>query len=181
MADRRIHPELRAQPVGVAALLSLAAGGLWAWHAHRPAQAPAVAVVELRGDLPQPGFYALPEPVHLSDALAVAGAAPLAEDRLLAQGDRVQLGPDGVVVDRTDAALALGLRLDLNGAPGSALETIPGLGPRKAAQIVEDRARRGPFASVDELDRVKGIGPATVAALRPYLEVGAPAPPTSAR
>lgn len=172
-----LSPERRAQPVGVGLLLALAAGGLWVARERAAEPEPPVAVVELRGDVPNPGFYALPEPAHLRDALAAAGApTDGVQDRPLQQGDRVALGPEGAQVARTDAALALGLRLDLNAASADALETLPGVGPRKAAQIAEDRARRGPFASVDELDRVKGIGPATVEQLRPYLEVGGATP-----
>jgi competence protein ComEA len=46
------------------------------------------------------------------------------------------------------------------------LETLPGIGPATAAAIVEHRERFGPFASVDDLDQVSGIGPAKLDALR---------------
>ena len=45
-------------------------------------------------------------------------------------------------------------------------EQLPGVGPATAAAIVAERERNGPFASVDELDRVRGIGPAKLEALR---------------
>lgn len=50
-------------------------------------------------------------------------------------------------------------RLDLNRATAEELDGLPGVGPAKAKAIVEDRERNGPFASVDEVERVKGIGP----------------------
>jgi competence protein ComEA len=52
---------------------------------------------------------------------------------------------------------------------------LPGVGPSLARAIILDRTARGPFHSIDDLARVKGIGPARLAALRPWLRVeGAP-------
>jgi len=45
------------------------------------------------------------------------------------------------------------------------LETVPGIGSARAAQIIAGR----PYGSVDELDRLQGIGPAQVESMRPFL------------
>jgi len=63
--------------------------------------------------------------------------------------------------------------VDLNQADVTALESLPGIGPALARRIVEERASR-PFASVAELKRVRGIGPATVARLEGAVIVGVP-------
>ena len=60
--------------------------------------------------------------------------------------------------------------LDLNRADTMALQALPGVGPALARRIVEAR-RTAPFRSVEELARVKGIGPATLARLRPLITV----------
>lgn len=65
--------------------------------------------------------------------------------------------------------------LDLNSATAEQLEALPGLGPAKARAIVDDRTKNGPFGSVDELDRVKGIGPKNIDKLRPLVAVAAAA------
>jgi competence protein ComEA len=65
--------------------------------------------------------------------------------------------------------------LDLNRASQDDLERLPGIGPGLAARIVDSRARRGIFGSVEDLRRVRGIGDATLSRLRPLLAVG-PAP-----
>lgn len=57
-------------------------------------------------------------------------------------------------------------RIDINTAARDALEALPGIGPTKAAAIVEDRDRNGPFASCADLARINGIGPATISSLR---------------
>jgi competence protein ComEA len=129
-------------------------------------------IVEVRGDVPAPGFYALAPPVTVSVALAAAGSACAAcTDDVLPSGTTIVVSPQGVQIVPMDAVLAFGLPIDVNHASVEALATIPGLGPSKAVAIVSDRASAGPFGSVEDLDRVKGIGPATVAALRPFVTV----------
>ena len=56
---------------------------------------------------------------------------------------------------RSEASL-----LNLNTASISELDALPGIGPSKAAAILQYRERQGRFSSVDELERVPGFGPA---------------------
>lgn len=65
--------------------------------------------------------------------------------------------------------------VDINSADESLLETLPGIGPGKAKDIVADRNANGPFRSVDDLGRVKGIGDKTLANLREHVTVSASA------
>jgi len=64
-------------------------------------------------------------------------------------------------------------RLDLNRADANELDLLPGVGPALAARILEERRRRGRFASVKDLLQVRGIGPKTLAKLLPRVRVGA--------
>ncbi|MBQ6117076.1 MAG: helix-hairpin-helix domain-containing protein [Oscillospiraceae bacterium] len=66
--------------------------------------------------------------------------------------------------------------IDLNTADEEALQRLPGIGPALAERIVADRAANGPFASVEELTRVSGIGEKTVEDIRPYVTVSGTAP-----
>ena len=68
----------------------------------------------------------------------------------------------------------LGLPIPLDRASASILEALPGIGPVRAQAIVAERARGGPFRRVDDLARVAGIGPATIARLRPYAVAAEP-------
>jgi len=70
---------------------------------------------------------------------------------------------------------ALGLPLPLARASAEDLERLPGIGPRRARAIVEERERR-PFASLEDLRRVRGIGAATLRALSAQLFLGSPDP-----
>ncbi len=62
-------------------------------------------------------------------------------------------------------------RLDLNAATADQLERLPGVGPSLASRIVAFRGKHGPFASVDDLIHVGGIGPATLERVRDRVEV----------
>lgn len=72
--------------------------------------------------------------------------------------------------------------LDINAATAEQLAaTIDGVGKAKAAAIIKDREANGPFKSVDDLGRVKGIGKATIEKNKDKLMVkGAAAPAPAA-
>jgi competence protein ComEA len=135
-------------------------------------------VVDVAGAVRRPGLYHLRDGTRIADALAAAGGATAK-----AQVDLVNLAAplaDGeqVVVPRRAAAGAAAAAsppsaaaspaapLDLNSATVDQLETLPGVGPATAQKIVDYRTAHGPFHAVDELDGVSGIGPAKLAELR---------------
>ncbi len=61
---------------------------------------------------------------------------------------------------------------NVNTAPSTELVALPGIGPKKAEAIVLYRPAHGPFATVDDLIQVKGIGAKTLEKLRPLVTVG---------
>lgn len=62
-------------------------------------------------------------------------------------------------------------RVDLNRASVHELQLLPSVGPAIAARIVADREEHGPYASVDDLERVPGVGERTVRRLRDHASV----------
>lgn len=70
------------------------------------------------------------------------------------------------------AAPAVAQTLDLNRATQEELQQLPGVGESTAARIVEYRTENGPFGSVDELSKVRGIGAASLDRLRAHVHVG---------
>lgn len=72
-------------------------------------------------------------------------------------------------VPRQSAGLAG--KIGLNSATANDLAVLPGIGPGRAAAIVAYRESHGPFASIEALTAVPGIGPATVDKLRSSLEI----------
>jgi competence protein ComEA len=59
--------------------------------------------------------------------------------------------------------------VSLNSATVEELDALPGIGPATAQKIVTYREENGPFASVDELTEVPGIGPSKLEELRPLV------------
>ena len=66
-------------------------------------------------------------------------------------------------------------RVDLNRADADELASLPRIGPALARRIVADREANGPFRSLEDLDRVRGVGPGVLAAIRAEITLG-PAP-----
>jgi len=64
--------------------------------------------------------------------------------------------------------------LDLNTATAADLERLPGIGPELARRIVAYREAHGPFAAVEDLLQVEGIGPVTLERIRDLVTVGEP-------
>jgi len=60
-------------------------------------------------------------------------------------------------------------QVDINKADWPELATLPGVGQRLAERIVQSRERNGPYADIEDLRRVRGIGARTLETLRPYL------------
>ena len=149
----------------------------------RPVTAPPSSCrrVVLRGAVGRPGVVCLDEPARIGEVVAASGGAgctlpdPAATVR---PGDEVRVEIDqggrcevAVRALRGAELLSLGMRLDANRASAHDLEAVPGIGPERAAAMVETRERRGPFASAEDLEAVPGLGPTVRASLDPYLEV----------
>lgn len=56
--------------------------------------------------------------------------------------------------------------INVNTADVELLTELPGIGPSRAEALIEERETNGPFESVDDLERVSGIGPATIDRMR---------------
>ncbi len=70
-----------------------------------------------------------------------------------------------------NSALAAAL-VDINTADETLLDTLPGIGPSKAAAIVAYRNAHGPFAAIEDIQNVSGIKGDTYAGLASFITVG---------
>ncbi|MCD4483170.1 helix-hairpin-helix domain-containing protein [Chromobacterium vaccinii] len=66
--------------------------------------------------------------------------------------------------------------VNLNTATPQQLEALKGIGPAKAKAIVDYRTKNGPFKTVDDLKKVSGIGDKTLESLRKEVTVGGATP-----
>jgi competence protein ComEA len=73
-----------------------------------------------------------------------------------------------VEVDRAEPQAAK-FQVDINSAEWPELTQLPEVGETLARRIVQSRQDAGPFRDLDDLRRVRGIGPKTLETIRPYL------------
>lgn len=136
-------------------------------------------VVDVTGAVARPGVYRLPVGARVTDAVQRAGGA--ARGALLeainlaarlADGQQVVVpkrGPGGAPLATAGATSEDG-PISLGTATVEQLDTIDGIGPVTAQDIVDFRDEHGGLSSVEQLDQVSGIGPATMEALRSRLQ-----------
>jgi competence protein ComEA len=122
------------------------------------------------GAVNRPGLVTLPASSRVADAIAGAGGAkPGADLAGLNLASSVDDG-DQIVVPLVGAEPLPGQPadrgIDINRATATELEDLPGVGPVLAARIVAYRDLHGPFAAVEDLLDVGGIGEAKLAAMR---------------
>jgi len=61
--------------------------------------------------------------------------------------------------------------IDVNRADAKELQKLPGIGPKMAQRVLDERAK-APFRTIEDLRRVSGIGPKVLERLRPFVKVG---------
>jgi competence protein ComEA len=136
-------------------------------------------VVDVAGAVRRPGVYRLPSGARVTDAVQRAGGG--SGNALLDQinlAARLADGQQVVVPERTAGIPAAGAAaaaaddapISLGGATAEQLDTIEGIGPVTAQDILDFRDGKGGLSSIDQLDQISGIGPATMEALRKRLQ-----------
>ena len=137
-------------------------------------------VVHVAGAVQSPGVYRLPAGSRVTDAVERAGGGTRVADvdainlaARLADGQQILVparangsggASAGAAVLPDDAPISLGM------ATLEQLDTIEGIGPVTAQNIIDFRDQHGGVSSIDELDEISGIGPATLEALRARLQ-----------
>ena len=132
----------------------------------------------MAGAVASPGVYRLPAGARVTDALQRAGGpAPRALVDAVNLAARLADGQQVVIPEAVPGGAAAGTAAAMPDAPislGTAtveqLDTIEGIGPVTAQDIVDYRDEHGGLASVEQLDEISGIGPATMEALRDGLQ-----------
>jgi competence protein ComEA len=145
-----------------------------------PAPSDGDVVVHVAGAVDKPGVYRLPAGSRVTDAIDRAGGGTgKADPNSINLAARVADGQQIVVPERAPAGMTATAGADpaaadgpisLGAADEADLETIEGIGPVTAADIIAFRDEHGGISSIDELDEIPGIGPTTIESLSNRLQ-----------
>ena len=148
--------------------------------------------VHVAGEVVNPGVYYLSATSRIQDALTSAGGpTENADPHLLNLAEQVSDGmhivvpPQGGAVDqvhvssgRAGSGVSSGSgapsgeqTININKANVEELTALPGVGPATAQKIIDERTQNGPFRSVDDLDRVSGLGSKKIEKLKSKARV----------
>ena len=190
----------RGEIAGLIVILAAVLGGAGLWYARslpKPVtiaeSGPGVAqvssspsptvtlIVDVAGAVREPGVYEFVEGDRVIDAIERAGGSvPKADLSLLnlaaplTDGTQIlvpKAGPPSAGVSGGAAPGSSSGLININSASATDLEALSGIGEVLAATIVEYRDQNGPFASVEDLMDVSGIGPATLDEIRDQVTV----------
>ncbi|SDW25987.1 competence protein ComEA [Marinococcus luteus] len=136
--------------------------------------------VDVKGEVHAPGVYTLQADERVEEAIQKAGGitdradmlqvnlAERVEDEMVihipGEGEETITGP---LEENSEE----GAVVNVNEAEQVDLETIPGIGPAKAAAILSYREENGSFETIEDLSNVSGIGEKTVEQLRDYISL----------
>jgi competence protein ComEA len=147
---------------------------------------PVSIFVDVAGWVRKPGVYEFVTGQRVIDAVDAAGGARPGADLTslnlaapLTDGTQILVPKVGAAPVGTGAGTTIpgvgggadGTLVNVNSASATELETLSGIGEVIAAAIVDYRTQNGPFTSVDQLEDVSGIGPATMEEIRDSVTV----------
>lgn len=127
-------------------------------------------MVEVKGEVVQPGVYSVDVEARVFDVIALAqGFTPAADTSKIILSQRLQ---DGQVIEVKPYSTIDSTLIDINRATMAELLALPGFGPAKAQDVIDYRTANGPFATIDAIKNVKGIGDSTFAAIQEFIRAG---------
>ena len=137
-----------------------------------------IAATEPVPALGPPLLIATPEAPAASTVAAAPAQAPAAQPATTNTPDSTPDETESTTPDRSEQSPAptttnrdasAARTINVNTATPAQLELLPGIGPALASRIIESRRSQGPFRRLDDLQRVRGIGPKTAEAIAQHV------------
>ena len=135
--------------------------------------------VDVTGAVTKPGVYTLAANSRVIDAIKAAGdSAPGADlstinlARVLSDGEQIYV--DATIINSAGKRVSKTVHsgpVNVNRATAAQLDSLDGIGPVIAKRIIEYRKVNGPFATVEDLQKVSGIGTVKFAIIKSKLRV----------
>lgn len=137
-------------------------------------------VVDVKGAVNDPGVYTLKEGDRLIDAVRKAGGltseaddtslnyALRLEDEMLVYVPAIGEAEEEMPLTSVESSKDT---VNINKATEEELMTIPGIGPAKAAAIIEHREKEGKFQTKEDIMQVSGIGEKTFENIADLIDV----------
>ena len=136
------------------------------------AQSSGTLFVQVVGAVAKPGVYEIPPDARVMDAVAMAGGLSANADpaslnlaRIVQDGEQIIVGAAGDARSRS-VARSLSDKVNINTATAEDFDTLPRIGVTLAERIIAYRYEHGPFAGLESLLEVPGIGDLTLAGMR---------------
>ncbi len=144
--------------------------------------APPKVMVDVAGGVKTPGLYELSANSRVMDAIVAAGGTRPGTDtsdinlaRIVKDGEQiyVEIETSRNLTTQTPTRVARKRTgpININRATAGELDSLPGIGPVLASRIIDYRKTNGPFLSVDDLQKVSGIGSAKFAQFKSKVRV----------
>lgn len=137
-------------------------------------------VVDVKGGVKRPNIYRLDEGSIVEDAIKIAGGTTSEADLIkinraekLSDNQEVIIPIKGQEENGSFASAGSNSngKININTANETELDSLPGIGPAKAVEIIKYREKNGKFKSVEEIKNIKGIGEASFEKLKDSIKV----------
>lgn len=147
--------------------------------------------VHITGEIEEPGVYALPANSRVQDAIREAGG--LTKDAneqginlaaILIDGQQIHIPCKTYPLNQNlnpgnsntngRSSIEIPYQININVATADILETLPGIGPVIANEIINFRQTEGEFNTIEEIQKVHGIGPIIFEGIKDLITVSDP-------
>jgi len=138
-------------------------------------------VVEIKGEIIKPNIYWMKEESIIGDLIKEAGG--LTEKADLSGINRAELlknhqsivipsiEAESGVTSNTKSGVNKDGKININTATEAELDTLPGIGPARAADIITYREESGGFKSIEDIKNIKGIGDASFEKMKEKITI----------
>ena len=150
---------------------------------------PALLIVDVTGEVINPGVYELNANARVIDAVKAAGGAKKSADLSLINLARVVKDGEQIYIEAKISSQSARYRssgnsslasmrasigngtININRASAKELERLPGIGPVLASRIVQFRSANGSFLTIEDLGKVPGIGNSKLEKFRNLIRI----------